>query len=141
MGAKVALVEQHLMGGDCTNVGCVPSKCMIRSARASAQVRKAGEFGVQVPDGVAVDFDFVMERVRRLRAQISKNESVERFTEMGVDVFLGEGRFLDGRTIETDDDQSFDTPQAASKASRELQIVLRRTIANAVIVVPYRSKS
>ncbi len=103
MGAKVALVEQHLMGGDCTNVGCVPSKCMIRSARAAAEVRKAGEFGVQVPDGVAVDFEFVMERMRRLRAQISKNESVERFTEMGVDVFLGEGRFIDDRTIEVGD--------------------------------------
>ena len=56
MGAKVAIVEQHLMGGDCSNIGCVPSKCMIRSARAAAEVRKAGEFGVQVPDGVNVDF-------------------------------------------------------------------------------------
>ena len=103
MGAKVALVEQHLMGGDCTNVGCVPSKCMIRSARAAAAVRRAGEFGVQVPEGVAVDFGFVMERVRRLRAQISSHESVERFAKMGVDVFLGEGRFVDDRTIEVGD--------------------------------------
>ncbi len=100
MGAKVALVEQHLMGGDCTNVGCVPSKCMIRSARAAADVRRAGKFGVHVPDGVTVDFEFVMERVRRLRAQISKNESVARFTEMGVDVFLGAGSFIDDRTVE-----------------------------------------
>ncbi len=99
MGAKVALVEQHLMGGDCTNVGCVPSKCMIRSARAADEVRKAGEFGIQVPEGVDVDFGFVMERMRRIRAQISKNESVERFTKMGVDVFLGQGRFIDDRTI------------------------------------------
>ena len=103
MGAKVALVEQHLMGGDCSNVGCVPSKCMIRSARAAAQVRKAGEFGIRVPEGVAVDFEFVMERMRRLRAQISKNDSVERYTEMGVDVFLGQGRFIDDRTIEVGD--------------------------------------
>ncbi len=103
MGAKVALVEQHLMGGDCSNVGCVPSKCMIRSARAAAEVRKAGEFGVRVPEGVAVDFEFVAERMRRLRAQISKNDSVERYTKMGVDVFLGQGRFIDGRTIEVGD--------------------------------------
>ena len=103
MGAKVAIVEQHLMGGDCTNVGCVPSKCMIRSARAAAEVRNAGEFGVKVPEGVAVDFGFVMERMRRLRSQISKNESVERFTKMGVDVFLGQGRFIDDRTIEVGD--------------------------------------
>ena len=100
MGAKVALVEQHLMGGDCTNVGCVPSKCMIRSARAAAEVRRAGEFGVQVPEGVTVNFGLVMERMRRLRSQISKNDSVERFTNMGVDVFLGKGSFLDDRTIE-----------------------------------------
>ena len=103
MGAKVALVEQHLMGGDCTNVGCVPSKCMIRSARAAAEVRKACQFGVRVPEGVAVDFGFVMDRMRKLRAQISKNESVERFTKMGVDVFLGQGRFIDNRTIEVGD--------------------------------------
>jgi len=103
MGAKVALIEQHLMGGDCTNVGCVPSKCMIRSARAAAQARRAGEFGVQVPGGVDVDFGFVMERMRRLRAQISENDSVERFTKMGVDVFLGTGRFIDSRSIEVGD--------------------------------------
>jgi pyruvate/2-oxoglutarate dehydrogenase complex dihydrolipoamide dehydrogenase (E3) component len=103
MGAKVALVEQHLMGGDCGNVGCVPSKCMIRSARAAAEVRKAGEFGVQVPEGMAVNFEFVMERMRRLRAQISRNDSVERYTKMGVDVFLGQGRFIDERTIEVGD--------------------------------------
>ena len=66
-------------------------------------MRKAGEFGVQVPEGVAVDFEFVMERMRRLRAQISKNDSVERFIKMGVDVFLGERRFIDNRTIEVGD--------------------------------------
>lgn len=100
MGAKVALVERHLMGGDCSNVGCVPSKCMIRSARAAADVRKAANFGVNVPEDVAVDFGFVMERMRRIRAQISENDSVERFTKMGVDVFLGQGHFIDDRTIE-----------------------------------------
>lgn len=100
MGAKVALVEQHLMGGDCNNVGCVPSKCLIRSARAAAEVRKAEQFGVRVPDGYAVDFELVMQRMRKLRVRTSKNESVERFTAMGVDVFLGGGCFVDDKTIE-----------------------------------------
>jgi len=100
LGAKVALVERHLMGGDCLNVGCVPSKCMIRSARAYADVRDAGRFGVRVPDGTAVDFPAVMERMRRLRANISSNDSVRRFAELGVDVFLGEGRFSGPDTVE-----------------------------------------
>jgi pyruvate/2-oxoglutarate dehydrogenase complex dihydrolipoamide dehydrogenase (E3) component len=100
MGAKVALVEQHLMGGDCNNVGCVPSKCLIRSARAVAEMQKAEQFGIRPPQEITVDFELVMERMRRLRVQTSKNESVERFTKMGVDVFLGEGRFVDDKTIE-----------------------------------------
>jgi pyruvate/2-oxoglutarate dehydrogenase complex dihydrolipoamide dehydrogenase (E3) component len=103
LGAKVALVERHLMGGDCTNVGCVPSKCLIRAARAAADVRRASDFGVHVPKGVTVDFGFVTERMRKLRAQISVHESVERFTGLGVDVFLGEGRFLDDRTVAVGD--------------------------------------
>ena len=51
LGAKVALVEKHLLGGDCLNVGCVPSKCMIRSSRAAADARDAGRFGVRVSPG------------------------------------------------------------------------------------------
>src|SRR5437867_10183935 len=71
LGAKVALVERELLGGDCLNVGCVPSKALIRAARAAAAVRDAGEFGVQVPAGVCVNFPAVMERMRKLRASIS----------------------------------------------------------------------
>lgn len=70
LGGKVALIERDLMGGDCLNVGCVPSKALIRAARAVADVRAAGRFGVQVPDGVRVDFPAIMERMRRLRAGI-----------------------------------------------------------------------
>ena len=100
LGAKVALVERELMGGDCLNVGCVPSKALIRAARAAADVRDAGTFGVYVPEGVHVDFGAVMERMRRLRASISHADSAERFRSLGVDVFLGEGRFVDGSTVE-----------------------------------------
>ena len=67
LGAKVALVEREMLGGDCLTVGCVPSKALLRSARAAAHVRDAGPFGVRVPDGWRVDFPAVMERMRRLR--------------------------------------------------------------------------
>lgn len=100
LGAKVALVERNRMGGDCLNTGCVPSKTLIRSARAAAAVREAGRFGVRVPAGVEIDFAAVMERVRSLRAAISPHDSVKRFQELGVDVFLGEGRFTGPGTLE-----------------------------------------
>ena len=100
LGAKVALIERHFMGGDCLNVGCVPSKAIIRAARAVAAVREAAEFGVHVPAGVTADFGKVMERMRRLRADISPHDSAQRFTELGVDVFLGAGQFTGPDSIE-----------------------------------------
>lgn len=100
LGAKVALIEKHLLGGDCLNVGCVPSKCLIRASRAYADVRDAHEFGVHVPEGVKVDFPAVMERMRRLRSRISHHDSAQRYQQLGVDVFLGEGRFNGKDTIE-----------------------------------------
>ena len=93
LGAKVALVEKHLLGGDCLNYGCVPSKALIRASRAVADVARADEFGVRVPAGFKVDFPAVMERMRRLRADISVHDSAGRFKELGIDVFLGAGRF------------------------------------------------
>ncbi|MBI5551834.1 MAG: mercuric reductase [Desulfobacterales bacterium] len=100
LGAKVALIERHMMGGDCLNVGCVPSKAVIRAARAAAAVRDAGAFGVHVPQGVTVDFGQAMERMRRLRAAIAPHDSVQRFSDLGIDVFIGEGRFVDDHTVE-----------------------------------------
>jgi pyruvate/2-oxoglutarate dehydrogenase complex dihydrolipoamide dehydrogenase (E3) component len=99
LGAKVALIERHLMGGDCLNVGCVPSKGLISAARRVAEIRDAGEFGIHVPEGVQVDFGAVMERMRRLRASIAPNDSVQRFADLGVDVYLGHGQFSGPNTI------------------------------------------
>jgi pyruvate/2-oxoglutarate dehydrogenase complex dihydrolipoamide dehydrogenase (E3) component len=93
LGARVALVEKHRLGGDCLNYGCVPSKALLRCARAAADARQAAGFGVTVSGPVDVDFPAVMERMRRLRAGISHHDSVERFRGLGVDVFLGEARF------------------------------------------------
>ncbi len=93
LGARVALIERRLMGGDCLNFGCVPSKAMIRSARAAASLTEAEALGVRIPGNPEIDFGRVMERVRRLRSQISISDSAQRFRELGVDVFLGQARF------------------------------------------------
>ena len=106
LGARVALVERRLMGGDCLNVGCVPSKAVIRAARAWAAARNGAEFGLRLPDEPTGDFSAAMARMRQIRADLAPVDSVERFTGLGVDVFLGEGRFtgpdrlsVDGATL------------------------------------------
>lgn len=101
LGAKVALVERHLMGGDCLNVGCVPSKGVIRAARSWQEAREAAErFGGPAVASQAGDFGFAMERMRRLRAGISVHDSARRFQGLGIDVFLGDGRFVSPDTVE-----------------------------------------
>ncbi len=99
LGAKVALIEKHLMGGDCLNVGCVPSKGMIRSAKVMGEIMNAAKYGIENASAT-VNFGAVMERVRAVQAQISPNDSVFRYREVGVDIFLGAGTFLSGDTLE-----------------------------------------
>ncbi|MDP3091588.1 MAG: mercuric reductase [Nitrospira sp.] len=99
LGAKVALIEKHLMGGDCLNVGCVPSKGVIRAARAWADLRNAAEFGLHIPAGVKYDFGAAMARMRKLRAKISHNDSAQRYKNLGVDVFVGNARFAGTETV------------------------------------------
>jgi pyruvate/2-oxoglutarate dehydrogenase complex dihydrolipoamide dehydrogenase (E3) component len=81
LGAKVALIERHAMGGDCLNVGCVPSKTLLSNSTRG------------------LSFDAAMQRVRVVRAQIAHHDSVARYTAAGVDVFLGAARFLDARSV------------------------------------------
>ncbi|MDG2126893.1 MAG: mercuric reductase [Fuerstiella sp.] len=100
LGAKVALIERNLMGGDCLNVGCVPSKGIISAARAAAAVRESGEFGIEVPDGWNTDFSKVMDRMRRLRAGMSHHDAAARFMELGIDVYFGGGKFVSNDTVE-----------------------------------------
>ena len=102
LGAKVALIEKHLMGGDCLNVGCVPSKGIIRAARAWADLRNAAEFGLHIPPGVKYDFGAVMARMRKLRARISHNDSAHRYTKLGVDVYIGSGHFIGADRIQVE---------------------------------------
>ncbi|HXN86724.1 MAG TPA: mercuric reductase [Candidatus Binataceae bacterium] len=101
LGAKVALIERDLMGGDCLNFGCVPSKALIASSRVLASARNAKRFGVIVPDGVRADFPAVMERMRAIRADLSTLDSAARFKDtLGVDVFRGDARFTGRDTVE-----------------------------------------
>lgn len=106
LGASVALVERGLMGGDCLNVGCVPSKALIRAARAWHDARTTpARFGAADADGptpTADDFEAALARLRRLRARIAPVDGAPRFRDLGVDVFLGQARFVDGETIEVD---------------------------------------
>jgi pyruvate/2-oxoglutarate dehydrogenase complex dihydrolipoamide dehydrogenase (E3) component len=102
LGAKVALIERSLLGGDCLNYGCVPSKGVIRAARAVYDARESAEYGVRFNDPPEADFAAAMERMRRLRARISPNDSAERFKKLGVDVYLGDARFVGPSTVEVD---------------------------------------
>jgi pyruvate/2-oxoglutarate dehydrogenase complex dihydrolipoamide dehydrogenase (E3) component/uncharacterized membrane protein YdjX (TVP38/TMEM64 family) len=102
LGAKVALIERNLMGGDCLNVGCVPSKGVIRAARAAHDAMNGAAFGIQHSAQPQVAFAAAMERMRKLRAGISHHDSVERFTKLGVDVFIGNGRFVGPNAVEVD---------------------------------------
>ena len=100
LGASVALIERDLLGGDCLNYGCVPSKCIIRSARQAHCVGAGGPYGIRAAAPAEVDFPAVMERMRRLRSRISEHDSARRFRDLGVDVYLGEGRFTGRDTVE-----------------------------------------
>lgn len=101
LGARVALVEAHLLGGDCLNAGCVPSKALIRAARAVEEIRRAEAFGIRIPGPPEVDFAAVMERMRRVRSEISPHDSAERMKSLGIDLFFGRARFVSPDTIET----------------------------------------
>ena len=97
--AKVTLIEGHKMGGDCLNYGCVPSKALIRSAKMARQLTKAHELGVTDAAG-RVDFASVMQRVHRVIADIEPHDSVERYTNLGVEVLQGHARITSPWTVE-----------------------------------------
>jgi dihydrolipoamide dehydrogenase len=97
--AKVTLVEKHEMGGDCLNTGCVPSKALIKTARVLAQMRRAREYGLK---SAVAEFDFaeVMERVQRVVKTIEPHDSVERFTQLGVECVMGEAKMVSPWEVE-----------------------------------------
>lgn len=101
LGAKVALVERAYTGGDCLVTGCVPSKSLLRAARAAADVRRAGAFGIHPGGDVQVDFSAAMARLRSVRATISQNDAAATFRDKyGVDVFFGNATFADPEHVQ-----------------------------------------
>lgn len=93
LGARVALIERHLIGGTCFNTGCIPSKTLIRTASVYAEMRSAGRYGAQVPADIRVDFAATMARLRRIRSHLTATTSVRRLAASGVDVYFGQTRF------------------------------------------------
>src|SRR6266849_6328033 len=98
LGARVALVERKRLGGDCLNTGCVPSKAILRTARAVGEIRRAPDLGAHV-GRVDVDFGAVMRRMRQRRAALAVNDSAERLTRLGIDLFFGAGSFISPREL------------------------------------------
>jgi pyruvate/2-oxoglutarate dehydrogenase complex dihydrolipoamide dehydrogenase (E3) component/uncharacterized membrane protein YdjX (TVP38/TMEM64 family) len=111
--AKVALIERDKMGGDCLNTGCVPSKALLRSAKFLAQARRATELGIK---GVQVDVSFrdLMNRVQRVIKTVEPHDSVERYTELGVDCVQGEARIASPWTVEVTTPEGTQTLSARS---------------------------
>jgi pyruvate/2-oxoglutarate dehydrogenase complex dihydrolipoamide dehydrogenase (E3) component len=102
LGGRVALIEQNFLGGDCLNYGCVPSKALVRAARALYQLSLGERYGFRLPSAPQCDFSAIMQRMRRLRAQISQHDSARRFQSQGVDVYFGHARFRGRDRVEVD---------------------------------------
>lgn len=105
VGGRVALVEKEALGGDCLNTGCVPSKALLESSRRAASFREAESYGVVVRGAVSVDFQSVMDRMRQLRADISRHDSAHRLSTLGIDVFFGAAVFCGKNSVKVDDKQ------------------------------------
>ncbi len=99
VGAKSALIEKHKMGGDCLNTGCVPSKAIIKSAKINHQIKNAQKYGINV-DSTKVDFKAVMQRVHSVIKDIEPHDSVERYTNLGVECISGEAKILSPWEVE-----------------------------------------
>ncbi|MFD2176829.1 FAD-dependent oxidoreductase [Veronia pacifica] len=98
--AKVTIIEKHLMGGDCLNTGCVPSKALIRSGHALKEIQRANEFGIKIDGKPEVDFPEVMSRIKNVIAKIEPHDSVERYTSLGAECLIGEAKILSPWEVE-----------------------------------------
>lgn len=97
--AKVTLIEKHKMGGDCLNTGCVPSKAIIRTAKLLSEAQHATRYGIESMQA-KVDFKSVMQRVHDVIRKIEPHDSVERYTDLGVNVIQGEAKIIDPFRVE-----------------------------------------
>ncbi len=102
LGAQVALIERHLLGGNCLNIGCIPSKALVRTSRLYAEMRHAEQFGAQSPADIRVDFAAVMQRMRDIRARLSRTSSVHDLVAARVHVFFGDAHFIGPDALQLD---------------------------------------
>jgi pyruvate/2-oxoglutarate dehydrogenase complex dihydrolipoamide dehydrogenase (E3) component len=122
LGAKVALIERDILGGDCLNTGCIPSKTIIRSAAVMGEMARAERYGIHLDSPPRVDFAAVMRRMRRVRADLSQTDSAQRFTDLGIDVFFGSAQFTDRNCLEVDGQKLRFTKAVIATGSRAARI-------------------
>ena len=100
VGARSCMIERGFMGGDCLVTGCVPSKAFLSAATVVHTVNNCKDYGVKINGTVEVDFPALMERMKRIRANISNHDAAKNFTDhYGVEVFMGHARFKDKETV------------------------------------------
>jgi dihydrolipoamide dehydrogenase len=99
LNAKVTLIEKHKMGGDCLNTGCVPSKALIKSAKVASLIKRANEFGINVPAS-NINFPAVMKRIQSIISKIEPHDSVERLENLGVECIKGEAKIISPWSVE-----------------------------------------
>jgi pyruvate/2-oxoglutarate dehydrogenase complex dihydrolipoamide dehydrogenase (E3) component len=102
--AKVTLIEKHKMGGDCLNTGCVPSKALIKSCNVIKEASNAADFGVDVTIN-NIDFQKIMARIKKVITQVEPHDSVERYTELGVECLQGDAKIINPWTVEVNNQQ------------------------------------
>ncbi|MBS1259668.1 MAG: Mercuric reductase [Candidatus Scalindua arabica] len=102
LGARVALVEKEKLGGDCLYFGCVPTKALIQSAKVASIIKRSKEYGLNDAN-VSFDFGNVMAHMRKVVSKIGVNDDPQRFKDMGVKVFFGDGKFIDRHTFKVGD--------------------------------------
>lgn len=102
--AKVTLIEKHKMGGDCLNTGCVPSKALIKSCNVIKEASNAADFGVDVTIN-NIDFKKIMTRIKQVITQVEPHDSVERYTELGVECLQGDAKIINPWTVEVNNQQ------------------------------------
>jgi len=99
LGARVALLERSFLGGDCLGTGCVPSKALLRSAKALIEIQSSSQLGILVTAATA-DFAEIMARMRRLRSELSHHDSAQRMASLGIDLYFGDARFSSPRSVQ-----------------------------------------
>mmetsp|Transcript_15925 Transcript_15925/g.24602 ORF Transcript_15925/g.24602 Transcript_15925/m.24602 type:complete len:264 (+) Transcript_15925:520-1311(+) len=99
-GAKTCMIERHMIGGDCLVTGCVPSKALLKSAQVAKQLKSSTKFGIELEAPPQINFGKVMDRVRKLRADVSKHDAAEKFSNTyGFDLAMGQAEFTSPKSI------------------------------------------